>query len=218
MSLRVLIRTLRSLGKGVLEGLPDANADRDPIEIFEEWFELASQSNIIHPEAMTLATADENGRPSARMVLLKSVGPEGFTFFTNYGSRKAGELDGNPRAALVFHWDVLQRQVRVEGAVARISKEESEAYFSSRPKGSRIGAWASKQSRPLPSRRELEDAVREISNRYPGNDVPLPPFWGGYRVDPDQIEFWQGKASRLHDRLVFSREKGGEWTTQRLYP
>ena len=219
MSVRVLFRTLKSLGKGLIEGLPEASDERDPIEIFEEWFALANDSNIIHPEAMALATTSPDGRPSARMVLLKSVGPEGFTFFTNYGSRKAGEIDSNPHAAVVFHWDVLQRQVRVEGSVERISTEESEAYFKSRPRGSRIGAWASRQSTRLTSRTELEEAVQDVERRFPSDDVPLPPFWGGYRITPTRIEFWQGRASRLHDRLVFVREdENAVWATERLYP
>ena len=141
----------------------------------------------------------------------------GFVFFTNYGSRKANELEENPRAALCFHWAVLERQVRVTGTVERISEEESQAYFSSRGRGSRIGAWASKQSEPLPDRAELEARVREARKRFDGDDVPLPPFWGGYRIRPESIEFWQGKADRLHDRLVFTRD-GDDWSTERLYP
>jgi pyridoxamine 5'-phosphate oxidase len=145
------------------------------------------------------------------------VDERGFVFFTNYGSRKASELEKNPQAALCFHWAELERQVRVTGAVERISPEESYAYFSSRGRGSRIGAWASKQSEPLPDRATLEDRVREAQQRFAEDDVPLPPFWGGYRIRPGTIEFWQGKADRLHDRLVFTRS-GDAWTTERLYP
>ena len=141
----------------------------------------------------------------------------GVVFFTNYGSRKASELEANPRAALCFHWAILERQVRVTGSVERISEDESYAYFSSRGRGSRLGAWASKQSQPLPDRKELEDRVRDATARFEGEDVPLPPFWGGYRIRPELIEFWQGKADRLHDRLVFTRDEG-DWRTERLYP
>jgi pyridoxamine 5'-phosphate oxidase len=151
------------------------------------------------------------------MVLLKGVDERGFVFYTNYGSRKAEELEANPNAAVCFHWAVLERQVRVEGRVERVSEEESFRYFSSRGRGSRLGAWASKQSRPLPARSELEELVRAFDEKYPGDDVPLPPFWGGYLLRPERIEFWQGKADRLHDRLAF-RRAGDGWETQRLYP
>jgi pyridoxamine 5'-phosphate oxidase len=151
------------------------------------------------------------------MVLLKGIDERGLVFYTNYGSRKASDLEANPQAALCFHWAVLERQVRVEGAVERVSPEESEAYYSSRARGSRVGAWASRQSEDLPSREVLEERVRRFEREYPGDDVPLPPFWGGYLLRPTRIEFWQGKADRLHERLVFSREGDG-WATRRLYP
>ena len=217
MSLKSSIRTLVTLGKGVIQGIPEAAADRDPIELFKEWFTAASESGVFMPEALALATATREGAPSVRMVLLKTVDERGFVFYTNYGSRKAEELESNPRASLCFHWAVLERQVRVEGPVERVSQEESFAYYSSRLRGSRIGAWASRQSKPLGARGELEERVKHFEEKYPGDDVPLPPFWGGYLLRPRVMEFWQGKASRLHDRLVFTRGDSG-WETVRLYP
>lgn len=166
---------------------------------------------------MTVATATNNGAPAARMMLLKGVDSRGFVFYSNYESRKAGELLANPRAALVFHWAVLQRQVRVEGGVTRLTPDESEAYFRTRPRGSRIGAWASKQSAALPGRGELDGRVREYEQRFADREVPLPPFWGGYRLAPAVIEFWQGRVNRLHDRLRYTRTDGG-WSVSRLYP
>jgi pyridoxamine 5'-phosphate oxidase len=217
MSLLSRIRALLTAGQGVLRGLPDATADRDPLELFREWFAAAAAAGILLPEAMAVATAAPGGVPSVRMMLLKGVDGGGFVFFTNYESRKAVELESNPRAALVFHWAILQRQVRVEGTVTRLSPEASEAYFRTRPRGSRIGAWASRQSRPLGDRAELEARVREHEARFAGGEVPLPDFWGGYRLAPQSIEFWQGRISRLHDRLRFERAGPG-WRAVRLYP
>ena len=217
MSLKSSIKTIVTLGQGVTRGLPQAAGNRDPIELFSEWFEAAREAGLFLPESMALATADADGVPDARMVLLKGVDERGFVFYTNYGSRKAADLDANPRAALCFHWPVLERQVRVSGPVARIPEDESAEYFSSRPRASRVGAWASKQSEPLPDRAPLEARVAEYAQRFAGGDVPLPPFWGGYRLVPSRIEFWQGKADRLHDRLVFTRPDG-DWTSERLYP
>lgn len=217
MSLKSSLRTLVTLGQGVVQGIPEAAADRDPMELFGEWFKAAEESGLFLPEAVALATATVSGAPSVRMVLLKGADTRGFVFYTNYGSRKASDLEANPQAALCFHWAVLERQVRVEGVVERVSQDESEAYFSSRPRGSRIGAWASHQSEDLPSRKVLEERVRRFEKEYPGEEVPLPPFWGGYLLRASRIEFWQGKADRLHERLVFSRE-GEAWTTRRLYP
>jgi pyridoxamine 5'-phosphate oxidase len=217
MSLESSIKTVLTLGKGLAVGLPPAADDADPIELFTSWFEAARGAGVLLPEAVTLATATPDGFPSARMVLLKEVDARGFVFFTNYGSRKARELEANPRAALCFHWAVLQRQVRVTGRVARVDAEESAEYFATRPRGSQIGAWASQQSQRLPSREDLERTVRDLGDKYAGQDVPLPPFWGGYRLEPLEIEFWQGRADRLHDRLVFTRAADG-WSTQRLYP
>jgi len=217
MSLKSSIKTVLTLGKGIAEGLPEATEEADPIELFQAWFEAARESGILFPESVALATSTSEGVPSVRMVFLKSVDPRGFVFFTNYGSQKARELDANPRAALCFHWVILGRQVRVAGHVARVSQQESAAYFATRDRESQLGAWASRQSEPLSSREELERRARQAEERFAGGDVPLPPFWGGYRLDPVKIEFWQGRAGRLHDRLVFHREGDG-WTTQRLHP
>lgn len=217
MSLKSSLRTLVTLGQGVVQGIPEAAADRDPLELFKEWFAAATESGIFMPESMSLATATRDGAPSVRMVLLKTLDERGFVFYTNYGSRKAEEMESNPQAALCFHWPILERQVRVEGPVERVSQEESRAYFSSRPRGSRIGAWASHQSQPLGSRGELEERVKRFDRQYPGDDVPLPPFWGGYLLRPSLLEFWQGKANRLHERLVFRRGSAG-WETVRLHP
>jgi pyridoxamine 5'-phosphate oxidase len=196
--------------------LNEADVASDPIEQFGRWFADAKSAGVYEPNAMTLATADAGGKPSARIVLLKDVDAAGFTFFTNYGSQKGEDLAANPRASLVFFWGLLERQVRVDGTVARVSKEESKAYFDMRPRGARIGAWASHQSRGLTSRAELEAAWAEFEAKFP-DDVPLPDWWGGYRVKPEAIEFWQGRQSRLHDRLVYERS-GVEWVLSRLSP
>jgi pyridoxamine 5'-phosphate oxidase len=217
MSIKSSIKTVLTLGQGVASGLPDAADDMDPIELFRAWLEAATESGILLPEAMSLATVSEDGAPSVRMVLLKEAEAAGFVFFTNFGSRKAKELDATPKAALCFHWAVLHRQVRVAGAVARISEEESAAYFATRGRGSQIGAWASKQSQRLDERAALEARVTEVTEQFADGDIPLPTFWGGYRLDPARIEFWQGRANRLHDRLVFERSGDG-WDTERLYP
>jgi pyridoxamine 5'-phosphate oxidase len=212
-----LFRRALTFGQGVARGLPEAAAGRDPFDLFDEWFTDAQRAGLYLPEAMTLATSTPGGQPSARMVLLKGVAREGMVFFTNYESRKARELAVNGRAALVFHWGPLQRQVRVEGTTERLTEEASLAYFRTRPRGSRLGAWASKQSAVLGRRQELEARVREYEQRFAGSEVPLPPFWGGYRVAAHRMEFWQGRASRLHDRLCFVREADG-WTSHWLYP
>ena len=202
----------------IIQDLPAANPDKDPIVQFQEWFDLARSANIYLPEAMTLATASPDGVPSARIVLLKSVDQRGVVFFTNYNSRKGDELDSNPRAALVIHWSTLQRQVRIEGNVERITRDESEMYFRSRPRGSRIGAWASRQSMLLNERSELNMLVQQFNRKYPGENIPCPPHWGGFRVIPENIEFWQGRKNRLHERLVFSRLPSGDWQTKLLFP
>lgn len=217
MSLRSNLRLVFSLGRGLTRGLPDADPDLGPIRLFGQWFEASRKAGILLPEAMTLATASADGAPSARMVLLKGFDADGFEFYTNLGSRKADELTANPRAALCFHWGVLQRQVRVEGSVEQLSPEAAAVYFHTRARGSRIGAWASRQSQPLEKREVLERRVREMEKRFEGGEVPLPDFWGGFRLDARRIEFWQGRADRLHDRLVFEREGEG-WSSRRLYP
>jgi pyridoxamine 5'-phosphate oxidase len=218
MSIKSSIKTVLTLGQGVTTGIPEAAADADPIELFQAWLDVAEEAGIHEANAISLATATAEGVPSVRMVLLKGIDPGGFVFFTNYESRKARELEENPHAALCIHWPVLERQIRVTGVVTRISQEESFAYFRSRGRGSRLGAWASRQSRSLPERAELEERLRDVKARFAGDDVPLPSFWGGYRIAPLEIEFWQGKADRLHDRLVFTKGTDGEWITGRLYP
>jgi pyridoxamine 5'-phosphate oxidase len=189
----------------------------DPIVQFNEWFEETLAAGLHEPNAMIVATAAANGRPSARTVLLKGYDERGFVFYTNYEGRKARELDANPACALLFYWGELERQVRIEGCASRISNEESDAYFASRPRGSRLGTWASEQSRLVEDRRVLEERVRDLEAEYEGRGVPRPPFWGGYRVAPDTIEFWQGRENRLHDRLVYSRVGDG-WRIDRLQP
>jgi pyridoxamine 5'-phosphate oxidase len=199
-------------------GLKESDADPDPVEQFRRWFDEALAADLHEPNAMTLATSTQGGSPSARIVLLKGFDERGFVFYTNYEGRKSGELETNPYAALVFYWGELQRQVRIEGHVSRILEEESDAYFKERPRGSQLGAWASEQSRPVGDRSALEERVRELEVEYEGRGVPRPPFWGGYRVEPETIEFWQGRENRLHDRLVYRRSEGGGWRRERLQP
>lgn len=197
----------------------ERDAHADPIEQFRAWFEDAKRSDPRQPNAMTLATSSPDGVPSARIVLLKGFDREGFTFFTNYQSDKARDLDSNPLAALLFHWPQLTRTVRVTGAVEKVTRQESEAYFATRPRDSQLGAWASAQSTVIESRDYLHKRYDELKKQYEGRDVPTPPHWGGYRVRPATIEFWQGQTSRLHDRLRYVRENGdGAWTLQRLAP
>jgi pyridoxamine 5'-phosphate oxidase len=198
-------------------GLDRADVDPDPIVQFHEWFENAVDADLHEPNAMILATAAEDGRPSARTVLLKGYDERGFVFYTNYEGRKADEIEVNPMCALLFYWGELERQIRIEGRASRLSSEESDAYFAGRPRGSRLGAWASEQSRPVEDRSILEERVRALEAEYEGREIPRPPFWGGYRVEPDTIEFWQGRESRLHDRLVY-RRSGGRWKIVRLQP
>jgi pyridoxamine 5'-phosphate oxidase len=196
--------------------MDERDLDPDPLRQFERWFEEARAGGVAVPEAMTLATATADGRPSARMVLLKGVDERGFGFHTNYESRKGAELAENPRAALLFHWQPPGRQVRVEGAVERSTHAESEAYFRTRPLASRLAAWASAQSRPLSGREELDRLYADAAAEH-GDDVPLPPHWGGFRVVPDAYEFWEHGDDRLHDRVRYERDGNG-WSRVRLAP
>jgi pyridoxamine 5'-phosphate oxidase len=189
----------------------------DPMELFAEWFREAEDAGVDVPETMTLATAESDGAPSARMVLLKGADEEGFVFYSGYGSRKAGELERNPRAALVFYWRPLGKQVRVEGRVERVSEAESAAYFATRPRGSQIAAWASQQSKALSGREDLDRRYAELEREYDGRDVPLPPHWGGFRLRPEAIEFWQHRDNRLHDRIRYTRAREG-WRSELLSP
>jgi len=195
--------------------MDERDLDPDPIVQLQAWLDEA-RMHVPEPAAMALATVDAEGRPSARVVLLRGLDERGLTFFTSTASRKGEEIRANPRAALVFHWWELGRQVRVEGAVDEVSLAESEAYWRTRPRGSRLAAWASRQSQPM-SRGELDAALRAVAARYPGDDVPLPPFWGGYRVAPERFEFWTHREDRLHDRLRYERSGPG-WRRERLGP
>lgn len=188
----------------------------DPIAQFGLWMQAAVDAGLQEPNAMTLATVGQDGSPSARMVLLRGFGADGFRFFTNYESAKGSELAAGGKAALVFYWAELERQVRVTGRVEKLAREENEAYFASRPRGHRLGAWASRQSEVVGSREVLEAALRNAEERFPGH-VPLPAYWGGYRVMPQAVEFWQGRPDRLHDRIRYRRE-GSEWVRERLSP
>jgi pyridoxamine 5'-phosphate oxidase len=198
--------------------LGETDVDPDPIRQFALWFDEACESGNPEFNAMTLATATPDGRPSARMVLLRGADERGFAFFTNYESRKARELEANPLAALVFFWHELERQVRIEGRVERVSAKESDTYFQSRPQGARIGAWASPQSQVIAGRDVLEAKFAEIESRHQGESIPRPANWGGYRLVPHSIEFWQGRPNRLHDRLRYTRRPAGSWVIERLAP
>ena len=200
-----------------LAGLGEKDLARDPFRQFEKWFQEAEAAKINEPNAMTVCTATREGRPAARTMLLKGVDGRGFVFFSNYQSRKGRELEANPWATLVFPWLILERQVIVEGQVTKVAREESEAYFHSRPRGSQLGAWVSQQSSVIANRAGLEDALKALEKQYAGQEVPLPPHWGGWRLMPETVEFWQGRRSRLHDRLRYRRAKDG-WTIERLAP
>ncbi|MGQ9819499.1 MAG: pyridoxamine 5'-phosphate oxidase [Candidatus Kapaibacteriales bacterium] len=199
------------------ESFSEKNSKDDPFEQFEIWFKQVLEENFLEPTAMVLSTATKDGIPSARVVLLKRFDREGFVFFTNYNSQKGREIAENPNASLLFYWDRLERQVRINGVIIQIQPEESDEYFQTRPYFSKIGAWASKQSEPLKSRFALLREVVRYSLKFP-NYVPLPPFWGGYRLIPNYFEFWQGRKSRLHDRIAYRKNPDGSWTKQRLSP
>lgn len=224
-----------------LTGLRRGDVDADPVGQFNKWFgQVAGHrasgrlrkfliglykalhelrgAQAVDVNAMVLATADKQGRPSARTVLLKGVDERGFIFFTNYESRKGQELADNPHAALVFYWPEQERQVCVTGQVSKLSPQESDAYFQSRPRGSRLGAWASRQSQPVPDRTALEESWRQIEVRYAGSDIPRPAHWGGYVLVPSAVEFWQGRPNRLHDRIRYTRESDNRWRIERLFP
>jgi pyridoxamine 5'-phosphate oxidase len=192
--------------------------EADPFVLFRDWMAEAEANEPSDPNAMTVATATPDGRPSARTILLKGVDARGFVFFTNKESRKAGELAANSRIALLFHWKSLGRQIRIDGSIEHVTDAEADAYFATRPRISRLGAWASLQSRPLPDRAVLERRLAEYEVRYPDEAIPRPPYWSGYRVLPDSLEFWQNMPFRLHDRTLFTRTPGGGWTSGKLFP
>ena len=202
----------------MMDGLNEDAIDSDPIRQFQLWLSDAENANLPLPEAMSLATVTPDGRPTARMVLLKQVDGYGFVFFTNYNSAKAHQLDINPHAALVFYWPQLDRQVRVEGKVSRTSAEESAAYFRTRPRESQIGAWASPQSEVIATREVLEQRVQELAEKYGDREIDCPEHWGGYRLKPDRIEFWINRVGRLHDRILYELQPDGAWTIKRLAP
>jgi pyridoxamine 5'-phosphate oxidase len=199
-------------------GLRRADLDPSPIAEFQKWFQQALSVELLEPSAIALATADKAGRPSARIVLLKSADERGFTFFTNYESRKGRELAENNQAAMVIHWADLEREVCIAGEVTKTSRAESEKYFSMRPRGSQLGAWVSKQSTVVPDRDFLEKRLQAVEAKFAGRDVETPPYWGGYLLVPNRIEFWQGRPNRLHDRFQYSKQPGGSWRIDRLSP
>jgi pyridoxamine 5'-phosphate oxidase len=201
-----------------LAGLAEKDLARDPFRQFEKWFGEAEAAKVPEPNAMVVATAGRDGHPAARTLLLKGLDGRGFVFYTNYESRKGRELEANPRACLLFPWVALERQVIAEGPVARVTREESETYFHSRPRLSQLAAWASPQSAIVAGRAVLEDSLKAVEKKYAGEEVPLPANWGGFRLVPDRVEFWQGRRSRLHDRLQYRRLKDGSWTIERLAP
>ncbi|HYV32891.1 MAG TPA: pyridoxamine 5'-phosphate oxidase [Candidatus Binatia bacterium] len=201
-----------------LAGLKETDLAADPFQQFQKWFQEAVAAEILEPNAMVLATVDSSGQPSTRVVLLKGVDERGFRFFTSYESRKGRELAANPKASLTFQWLELERQVCITGRVTKLSRKEAEDYFRIRPRGSRLGAWASQQSQVIADRAQLEARVREVEATYPGDQIPLPPYWGGYVLAPREIEFWQGRPSRLHDRLRYTRHPDNSWKIERLSP
>jgi pyridoxamine 5'-phosphate oxidase len=217
MTLFEKLRCLFTFGQGVALPLPEIPEKSTPLPLFTQWFEDANKSGILLPEAMSVSTCNQAGQPSSRMVLLKDYNEDGFVFFTNYGSRKSHELTENSQVALLFHWNVLQRQIRIEGTVERVTPKESADYFHSRDRGSQIGAWASKQSKKLTATNELKERMAHFSDKYAEGEVPHPEFWGGWRVKPNYIEFWQGRANRLHDRVCFEKQ-ANNWSNFKLHP
>lgn len=201
-----------------LQVLQETDVNPDPMKQFDKWWEEAVQSQIDEVNAMTLATANKEGRPGARIVLLKGVEPDGFVFFTNYNSNKGKDIAENPFATLLFFWKELERQVKIEGSISKVSEADSDAYFYSRPEGSRLGAWASPQSTAIASREVIERNITELQKRFEGKAIDRPPHWGGYIVKPTLIEFWQGRSNRLHDRIQYSLNEKREWQIERLAP
>ena len=200
-----------------LQELSESSVADDPFVQFGAWFDEYLNAGPLEPSAMTISTVDSDGAPSSRVVLLKGFDPSGFVFFTNYESKKGRDLEVNPRVAIHFYWPELERQIEIAGVAEKVSREESESYFATRPQPSKLGAWASKQSEELPGRQELEDRFKEAEGRFDTNDIPCPPYWGGYRVVPSLFEFWQGRPSRLHDRIRYELADGS-WKITRLYP
>lgn len=204
--------------KGMVLGLSESALDPDPIRQFQRWMTAARRAGCFWPTSFCLSTVGVNGRPAGRMMLLKGADERGFVFYTHTVGRKADEMQRTPFAAATFHWNELVRQVRVEGRVEPVPRDEAEAYFATRGRASRVGAWASRQSQPLASRADFLARCREFERQFRGREVPLPPHWGGYRIVPDAIEFWQGRPHRLHDRLRYTRKASGGWTIERLFP
>lgn len=217
MTLFEKLRCLFTFGQGVALPLPELSSNTTPAQLFELWFNDAQKSGILLPEAMSVSSCNVEGQPSSRMVLLKDYDNDGFVFFTNYASRKSQELTENNKVALLFHWNVLQRQIRIEGTVEKVSVQESADYFHSRDRGSQVGAWASKQSQRLNYDDELKEQMSHYQDKFSPGEVPHPEFWGGWRIKPHAIEFWQGRANRLHDRLCFEKE-GDKWFNYKLNP
>ncbi len=212
----IKLSVLKTSKQDIKEFLTEKTISKNPFTQFKKWFDEASHSKFIHSNAMTLATSSKKGKPSARIVLLKSFDESGFVFFTNYKSKKGKDLKENPFASLLFYWDVLEKQIRIEGKISKLSREESEAYFSTRPYNSRIGAWASEQSSMIKGRNILEKDFEKYLTKFK-TDVPLPQYWGGYKLKPNYFEFWQGRQNRLHDRICYSKQKK-DWKIERLAP
>ena len=218
MTLFEKLRCLLTFGQGVALPLPKIPDDAQPFPLFNQWFEEAKKSGVLLPEAMSVSSCGADGQPTSRMVLLKEFDEDGFVFYTNYTSRKSHNLEENNKVALLFHWNVLQRQIRIEGTVEKISLEQSAQYFHSRDRGSQIGAWASKQSAKITQDKELQNRVDYFNAQYPQGEIPHPEFWGGWRIKPTYIEFWQGRANRLHDRICFEKQNSDQWTQFKLNP